>query len=170
MAKSESQKHLQFGPTAKGYAEKAVFAFRFDDDAGRTWPFRFRAAADKAQETWWDEPVSRLLGQGADPEKVNAFAARQLADIACSSSFMAMTPDVQGQTMRETGQNKVRGGRYGGFGSEPDCAPCMSATETVGLSEQRDGSWWTAWLGARSLSKVKVPLTKPPKLCAAPAT
>ena len=100
------------GPTADGYADKAEADMRFDDDAWRSWPFSFWAAAHKAQEEWWAEAVSGLRGQSAAHEKVNAFAVRQMLDMASPSNFIATNPEVQRQTLREAGQNLVRGGRH----------------------------------------------------------
>ena len=40
---------LMSGPAAGGYADKAGSDVRFDDDAWRSWPFSFWAAAHKAQ-------------------------------------------------------------------------------------------------------------------------
>lgn len=100
------------GPAAGGYAEKAGRDVRFDDDAWRTWPFSFWAAAHKAQEEWWSEAVTGLRGQSADHEKVNAFAVRQVLDMVSPSNFMATNPEVQRQTLSEGGRNLVRGGRH----------------------------------------------------------
>ncbi|SNS51410.1 PHA/PHB synthase family protein [Antarctobacter heliothermus] len=100
------------GPAAGGYAEKAGQDVRFDDDAWRTWPFSFWAAAHKAQEEWWAEAVAGLRGQSVDHEKVNAFAVRQMLDLASPSNYMATNPEVQRQTLREAGRNLVRGGRH----------------------------------------------------------
>ena len=97
------------GTAAGGYADKARADVRFDDEAWRSWPFSFWAAAHKAQEEWWAEAVSGLRGQSADHEKVNAFAVRQLLDMASPSNFMASNPEVQRQTLRESGQNLLRG-------------------------------------------------------------
>ncbi len=100
------------GPAAGGYADKAASDIRFGDVAWRTWPFSFWAAAHKAQEEWWAEAVTGLRGQSASHEKVNAFAVRQMLDMASPSNFMATNPEVQRQTLREGGQNLVRGGRH----------------------------------------------------------
>lgn len=103
---------LLSGPGAGGYAEKAASDVRFDDDAWRTWPFSFWAAAHKAQEEWWSEAVSGLRGQSAAHEKVNAFAVRQILDMASPSNFLPTNPEVQQRTMREGGRNLLRGGHH----------------------------------------------------------
>ncbi|WP_342071164.1 PHA/PHB synthase family protein [Yoonia algicola] len=100
------------GPAAGGYAEKAQSDVRFDDEAWRSWPFSFWAASHKAQEEWWAEAVTGLRGQSSAHEKVNAFAVRQMLDMASPSNFMATNPEVQRQTLREGGQNLVRGARH----------------------------------------------------------
>jgi polyhydroxyalkanoate synthase len=100
------------GPGAGGYSDKAASDVRFDDEAWRAWPFNFWAAAHKAQEEWWAEAVTGLRGQSATHEKVNAFAVRQILDMASPSNFMVSNPEVQRQTLRENGKNLLRGGRH----------------------------------------------------------
>jgi len=95
-----------------GYGDKAAADPRFRDEAWRIWPFGFLAAAHKAQEEWWEEAVSGLRGQTAAHERVNAFTARQMLDMASPSNVMATNPQVQRQTVREGGRNLMRGAQH----------------------------------------------------------
>jgi polyhydroxyalkanoate synthase len=55
----------------------------------------------------------------------------------------------------------------------PEHAAHVGADEWLELAEKREESWWTewaAWLGARSLTKVKAPEPRFGAICAAPGT
>jgi polyhydroxyalkanoate synthase len=103
---------LLSGPAAGGYAAKAAEDPRFDDPAWRIWPFSLWAAAHKAQEDWWQETATGLRGQSAAHERVNAFAVRQLLDMASPSNFLVTNPEVQQHTLREGGRNLLRGAEH----------------------------------------------------------
>ncbi|MEZ5778823.1 MAG: alpha/beta fold hydrolase [Paracoccaceae bacterium] len=82
---------------------------RYRDPAWKTWPFNLFAAAHKAQEEWWAEATTGLPGVSKAHEKVAAFTARQILDMMAPPNSILTNPEVQRETLREGGQNLVRG-------------------------------------------------------------
>jgi len=82
---------------------------RYRDPAWRIWPFNALAAIHKAQEEWWAEATDHLPGVSADHQKVAAFSARQLLDTMAPTNSILTNPEVQRETLRQGGQNLIRG-------------------------------------------------------------
>ncbi|MFO1070176.1 MAG: alpha/beta fold hydrolase [Geminicoccaceae bacterium] len=82
---------------------------RFADPAWRTWPFAALAQGFLLQERWWDAATADLRGVSAAHARQVRFMARQLLDIASPANGPLTNPEVVAATVREGGQNLVRG-------------------------------------------------------------
>ena len=82
---------------------------RFRGDAWRQWPFNLYSQAFLLQQQWWRTATTDIAGVSAHDEQVVSFFAQQLLDMTSPMNFIATNPLVLHATMRESGQNLVRG-------------------------------------------------------------
>ncbi|MBV8654187.1 MAG: polyhydroxyalkanoic acid synthase [Alphaproteobacteria bacterium] len=83
---------------------------RFDAPEWRQAPFSLIYQSFLLSQQWWHVATTGLRGVSRSNENIVAFAARQLLDMVSPSNFLATNPEILGQTIREGGQNLVRGG------------------------------------------------------------
>jgi polyhydroxyalkanoate synthase len=60
-------------------------------------------------QQWWHNAMTGIRGVSASNEDIVSFATRQLLDIASPSNYLPTNPELLAQTVREGGQNLVRG-------------------------------------------------------------
>ena len=82
---------------------------RFDGDAWKRWPFNLIYQAFLLNQQWWHSAMTGIGGVSPHHEQVVAFMTRQLLDTVSPVNFIATNPDVLVATVREGGQNLVRG-------------------------------------------------------------
>jgi polyhydroxyalkanoate synthase subunit PhaC len=82
---------------------------RFTGAGWQQFPFALIYQAFLLHQQWWHNATTGIGGVSRHHEQVVSFAARQLLDIVSPANFIATNPDVLNATLREGGQNLVRG-------------------------------------------------------------
>ena len=82
---------------------------RFDGEAWQRWPFNFIYQGFLLNQQWWHTATTGVSGLSAHHEQVVAFVTRQLLDAVSPVNFIATNPEVLRTTVREGGQNLLRG-------------------------------------------------------------
>lgn len=82
---------------------------RFADPAWRKWPFNLMHQSFLLNQQWWHNATTGVRGVTQQHENVMQFVARQMLDIASPSNSPFTNPEVIATTMREGGQNLMRG-------------------------------------------------------------
>ena len=82
---------------------------RFMSPAWQQWPFSFLYQSFLLNQQWWHNATSGIGGVSPHHEQVVSFVARQLLDLVSPVNFIATNPEVLEATMREGGQNLLRG-------------------------------------------------------------
>ncbi len=102
---------------------------RFASEQWKQWPFNLFVQNFLLAEQWWHYATTGVSGLSKHHEDVVSFAARQILDMMAPSNFLLTNPDVIAATIKEGGQNLVRGHRYflddlerAQSGSRPDSA------------------------------------------------
>ena len=114
---------------------------RFRAEAWQCWPFRLIYQGFLLNQQWWHSATTGIGGVSAHHEHVVSFVARQLLDAMSPVNFIATNPEVLEVTLREGGQNLVRGAmnlisdweRAAG-GKEPPGAEAFRPGETVAVT------------------------------------
>lgn len=82
---------------------------RFAGEAWRRQPYFALYQAFLLTQQWWHNATSDVHGVSRHHEEVVNFVARQMLDMVSPSNFIATNPEVLEATMRQGGQNLVRG-------------------------------------------------------------
>ncbi|MGA7324808.1 MAG: alpha/beta fold hydrolase [Rhodomicrobium sp.] len=82
---------------------------RFRSEAWQQLPFNLIYQAFLLNQQWWHGATTGVGGVSAHHEEVVAFMTRQLLDTVSPVNFVATNPEVLAATLREGGQNLVRG-------------------------------------------------------------
>jgi polyhydroxyalkanoate synthase subunit PhaC len=82
---------------------------RFRGEAWQRWPFNAIYQAFLLNQQWWHSAMTGVGGVSPHHEQVAAFMTRQLLDTVSPVNFIATNPEVLEATVREGGQNLVRG-------------------------------------------------------------
>ncbi|MGE0423433.1 MAG: PHA/PHB synthase family protein [Reyranellaceae bacterium] len=82
---------------------------RFRGEAWRHPPFNLIYQAFLLNQQWWHSATTGVGGVSPHHEQVVAFTTRQLLDTVSPVNFIATNPEVLATTLREGGQNLVRG-------------------------------------------------------------
>ena len=82
---------------------------RFSSEAWRQPPFNVIYQSFLLTQKWWHNATTGIGGVSPHHEQVIAFMTRQLLDAVSPGNFIATNPEVLDATLRERGQNLVRG-------------------------------------------------------------
>ncbi|MZR30754.1 PHA/PHB synthase family protein [Sneathiella litorea] len=82
---------------------------RFTGAAWQQWPYNLMYQSFLMNQQWWHNATTGIRGVTKQHERVVEFAARQMLDIFSPSNFLATNPELLQKTMKESGQNLVRG-------------------------------------------------------------
>lgn len=76
---------------------------RFDDPAGRSWPFDLLWQAFLLTQQWWHNATTDVAGVSRHHEQLVSFAARQFLDTLAPSNGPHTNPEVIAATMSHPG-------------------------------------------------------------------
>ncbi len=82
---------------------------RFRSETWQQPPFNLIYQAFLLNQQWWHSATTGIGGVSYHHEQVVAFMTRQLLDLVSPVNFIATNPEVLADTLREDGQNLVRG-------------------------------------------------------------
>ena len=83
---------------------------RFRAEAWQRWPYSAYYQSFLLTQQWWHNATTGVRGVSSHHEAVVAFVARQLLDVWAPSNWLWSNPELLEVTMREGGQNFLRGG------------------------------------------------------------
>lgn len=82
---------------------------RFCRPDWQRWPFDLIAHGFLLNQRWWHDATTGIDGVSRHHEQMVAFTARQWLDMMSPVNFIATNPEVLQATLRERGQNVLRG-------------------------------------------------------------
>ena len=82
---------------------------RFQGEAWQQWPYNLMYQSFLLNQQWWHNATVGVRGVTQQHENVVEFAARQLLDVFSPSNYAFTNPEVMEKTVKEGGQNLVRG-------------------------------------------------------------
>jgi len=82
---------------------------RFRHPAWRAWPYSLYQRSYLLNRQWWDAATSGVPGVSEQHERLVGLVTHQLLDLFAPSNNIFTSPDVLDATLREGGQNLVRG-------------------------------------------------------------
>ncbi|MCP1335075.1 PHA/PHB synthase family protein [Futiania mangrovi] len=82
---------------------------RFAGEAWAKWPFNVCSQAFLLNQQWWHKAMNDVRGVTRQHEDVVSFVTRQVLDVFSPSNYLATNPEVLEKTVRQGGQNLVRG-------------------------------------------------------------
>ncbi len=82
---------------------------RFQREAWQQWPYNLMYQSFLLNQQWWHNATVGVRGVTQQHENVVEFAARQLLDVFSPSNYAFTNPEVMEKTVKEGGQNLVRG-------------------------------------------------------------
>jgi polyhydroxyalkanoate synthase len=101
--------HLATEPTSPPCIEPLPQDHRFLGMAWQQPPFNLIYQAFLLNQEWWHSALTDVSGVSSHHERVVTFMTRQLLDTVSPVNFIATNPEVLAATLREGGQNLVRG-------------------------------------------------------------
>ena len=103
VARSVSQQSAR-PPTASPPPER-----RFRHPAWRAWPYSMFQQSYLLNRQWWHSATRAVPGMASQHEQLVGLMTQQLLDLYAPSNHVLTSPDVLDATLREGGQNFVRG-------------------------------------------------------------
>jgi polyhydroxyalkanoate synthase len=82
---------------------------RFQGEGWQKWPYNMMYQSFLLNQQWWHNATVGVRGVTQQHENVVEFAARQLLDVFSPSNYAFTNPEVMEKTVKEGGQNLVRG-------------------------------------------------------------
>jgi poly[(R)-3-hydroxyalkanoate] polymerase subunit PhaC len=114
---------------------------RFADTAWQQWPYNLLYQSFLMNQQWWYNATTGIRGVTKQHENMVEFASRQILDIFSPSNFLATNPELLRKTMKEGGQNLVRGAQnfiedwqQSVSGKKPAGTECYKVGETIAVT------------------------------------
>ncbi len=85
---------------------------RFSAPAWQKWPYNLLYQSFLLTQQWWHNAATDVPGVSRRSEDIVEFTTRQILDVFSPSNFAWTNPEVIETTLRERGQNLVRGMNY----------------------------------------------------------
>ncbi len=85
---------------------------RFSAPEWKKWPYNFLYQSFLLNQQWWHNAATEVPGVSRRSEDIVEFTTRQILDVISPSNFAWTNPEVIEATLRERGQNLVRGMNY----------------------------------------------------------
>jgi polyhydroxyalkanoate synthase subunit PhaC len=129
-------------PDCPPCVEPLIQDYRFRNEEWQKLPFKLFYQSFLLTERWWQSATTGIGGVSPHHEQVVAFMARQLLDAVSPANFIATNPEVLNATIREGGQNLLRGAsnfwkdwQRGMSGEPPEGAANFVPGENVAITK-----------------------------------